>query len=208
MPERIKIVGDIKNLSSKMVEDANNKINDAINEALKEAEKLLAEKREELLERVDVDVDKILDEAEAILNSEKAALEMEKKRRIEQEKKKFLDEITELAWQKALEEAEKQTKRYKKFMEKVLTSMSKEAGSDEVIVYVRKNDIELARSIIENKKLKNLIDVKDTKEVGKEIRGGALGRSKSGSIWYNYTLEKFFEEVLPEAYTKILALLS
>ncbi len=208
MPERVKIVGDIKNLSSRMMDDAAKKINEAVSEALKEAEKLLAEKKEELLERVEVDVDKILDEAEALLNSEKAALEMEKKRRLEQEKKKFLDEVTELAWRRVLEEAEKQSERYKKFMEKALTSMSQEAGEDEVIVYVRGKDIELAKSIIENKNLKNLVEVRDVKEIGKEIKGGALGRSKTGNVWYNYTLEKAFEEVLPEAYTKILALLA
>ncbi len=208
MPERVKIVGDVKNLSSRMMDDAAKKINEAVSEALKEAEKLLAEKKEELLERVEVDVDKILDEAEALLNSEKAALEMEKKRRLEQEKKKFLDEVTELAWRKVLEEAEKQSERYKKFMEKALTSMSQEAGEDEVIVYVRGKDIELAKSIIESKNLKNLVEVRDVKEVGKEIKGGALGKSKTGNVWYNYTLEKAFEEVLPEAYTKILALLA
>ena len=208
MPERVKIVGDVKNLSSRMMDDAAKKINEAVSEALKDAEKLLAEKKEELLERVEVDVDKILDEAEALLNSEKAALEMEKKRRLEQEKKKFLDEVTELAWRKVLEEAEKQSERYKKFMEKALTSMSQEAGEDEVIVYVRGKDIELAKSIIESKNLKNLVEVRDVKEVGKEIKGGALGKSKTGNVWYNYTLEKAFEEVLPEAYTKILALLA
>jgi len=208
LPERVKIVGDVKNLSSRMMDDAAKKINEAVSEALKEAEKLLAEKKEELLERVEVDVDKILDEAEALLNSEKAALEMEKKRRLEQEKKKFLDEVTELAWRKVLEEAEKQSERYKKFMEKALTSMSQEAGEDEVIVYVRGKDIELAKSIIESKNLKNLVEVRDVKEVGKEIKGGALGKSKTGNVWYNYTLEKAFEEVLPEAYTKILALLA
>ncbi len=208
MPERVKVVGDVKNLSSRMMDDASKKINEAVNEALKEAEKLLTEKREELLERVEVDVDKILDEAEALLNSEKAALEMEKKRRIEQEKKRFLDEVRELAWRKVLEEAEKQSERYKKFMEKALTSMSKEAGEDEVIVYVRGKDVELAKSIIESKNLKNLVEVRDVKEVGREMRGGALGKSKAGNVWYNYTLEKAFEEVLPEAYTKILALLA
>lgn len=208
MPERVKIIGDVKNLTSKMVEDAEKKINEALNEALREAEKLLTEKRDELLERVEVDVDKILDEAEARLNSEKAALEMEKKRAIEQEKKRFLDEVKELAWQRALEEAEKQGEMYKKFMEKALTSMSEEAGSDEVIVYVREKDIDLAKSIIESKGLKNLVEVKDVKEVGKEIKGGALGKSKSGNVWYNYTLEKAFEEVLPEAFSKVLALIS
>jgi vacuolar-type H+-ATPase subunit E/Vma4 len=76
-----------------------------------------------------------------------------------------------------------------------------------VVVYVRSKDIDLAKEIINKKGLKNLVEVRDVKEVGRTLRGGALGKSKKGNVWYNYSLERFFEEVKESAYGKVLELL-
>ena len=204
---KVELVGDVKNLTSYMEKDAKAKVEKVVDEALKEGLKLLEEKKEELLERAIVDVEKLLSDAQARLNAEKSALEMEKKRKIEELKKKLYQQVIEEAWQKAVEEAEKGTERYKKFLEKALVALSKEAGEDKVIVYAKKKDLETVKKIIEQKGLKNLVDVKDVKEVGKEIAGGVLGKSQSGGIWYNYSLEKFFEDTVREVYPKVLEVL-
>ncbi|NPA84806.1 MAG: hypothetical protein GXO07_02225 [Crenarchaeota archaeon] len=199
---KVETVGDVKNLTNYMAEDAKAKIAKVVDEAVAEAEKLLEEKKTELLDRAILDVEKLLSDAEARLNAEKSALEMEKKRKLDELKKRLYQEVIEEAWRKALEEAEKGSDAYKRFLEKALRALSEEAGEDRVIVYVRAQDLEHAKKVA--KGLKNVVDVRDVKEIGKEIKGGALGRSESGGVWYNYTLEKFFEEVVREIYPKVL----
>ena len=204
---KVEMVGDVKNLTSYMEKDVKAKIEKTVNEALSEAVKLLEEKKTELLERAVVDVEKLLADAEAKLNAEKSALEMEKKRKIDELKKRLYQQVVEEAWEKAVEEAEKGTERYKKFLEKALLALSQEAKDDKVIVYVRKKDLEYVKGLVQQKKIENVVDVKDVKEVGREIKGGVLGRSQSGGVWYNYTLEKFFDEVVREVYPKVLEVL-
>ncbi len=204
---KVELVGDVKNLTSYMEKDAKAKVEKAVSEALKEGIKLLQDKKEELLERAIVDVEKILADAEARLNSEKTALEMERKRKLEELKRQLYQRVVEEAWKRALEEAEKQTERYKKFMEKAFTLLSEEAKNDKVIAYVRSKDVELAKKIVQEKGLKNVVDVKDVKEIGREIKGGVIAKSQSGGVWYNYSLEKFFEETLREVYSKVLEVL-
>ncbi|ABU82257.1 H+-transporting two-sector ATPase, E subunit [Ignicoccus hospitalis KIN4/I] len=201
---KVEFAGDVKNLTSYIEKDAKAKIDSVVEEAVKEAEKLLNEKKEELLERAVVDVEKLLSDAQARLSAEKSSIDMEVRRKVEERKKELFQKVVEEAWKRALEEAEKKTERYKKFLEKVLIAMSNEAGEDEVIAYVRADDLEDVRAMVQEKGLKNVVEVKDVKEVGREIKGGVLGKSKSGGVWYNYTLEKAFDELLREVYPKVL----
>ncbi len=208
MVEKIKLLGSVDNVKAEIKSDAYQKVDSIVDSALKEAKELLLNKLQEVCAPLEVEVEAILARAQQRLESEKASLEMELKKRLEELKKAYLNEIIEKAWEEVLKEAEKGTERYYKALEKALVNMSKEAEGDEVNVYALKKDLEKVKEIIEKKKLSNLTVDKSAEEVGLKIRGGVVGRSKKGTVWYNYSLERIFSEIVEELKPKIIDLLS
>ncbi|UXD21793.1 V-type ATP synthase subunit E [Ignicoccus pacificus DSM 13166] len=208
MPGKIEIIGDYKNLLNYMKEDAYAKIDKTVDQALKEAEELLAKKLEEVYAPLEVEVERILDEAQQRINAEKAALEMERKKKVEELKKIYVNKVIEEAWRRLLEEAQKGSEKYKNLLKNALIRMSKEAEGDEVEVYALKKDLEYVKKVIEENKLSNLTVGGSAEEKGIEIKGGVVGKSKKAAVWYNYSLERLFEEVVQEVYSEVLEALT
>ncbi len=204
MPGKIEIMGDVKNLVNYVKDKAYTQIDTTVEKALNEAIKLLEEKREEILGPLEVEVESILDEANQRLVAEKSAIEMEKKKRLEALKKQYVRKVIEEAWRRLLKEAEEGSERYKALLEKALVRMSEEAKDDEVEVYALKRDLEIVQKIIEEKGLSNLSVGGSAEEKGLSIRGGVVGKSKKAAVWYNYSLERLFEEVVEASYSKVL----
>ena len=208
MPSKLEVLGNEDNLKRVIREDAYKKIEESVNKALNDAKKLLQEKLEEIYAPLEVEVEGIIASAEQTVNAEKAALEMEKKKRLEELKKKYIEKVIEEAWKRALKEAEEKSERYKFLLEKALVRMSEEAGEDEVEVYALNRDLDLVKEIIESKGLKNLSVGGSAEEKGLSIKGGVVGKSKKGAVWYNYSLEKLFGEVIDASYSKVLEVLT
>ncbi|ALU11824.1 V-type ATP synthase subunit E [Ignicoccus islandicus DSM 13165] len=208
MAEKLKFIGSVENVTEKVRADAYSKIDATVDAALKEAKELLSKKLDEVYAPLEVEIEGLLNRASQRLEAEKASLEMELRKRIEELKKQYLNEVIEKAWEVVLKEAREGSERYVKTLERALINMSKEAGDDEVEVYALKKDLETVKRIIEEKGLTNLSVGKSAEEAGLRMSGGVIGKSKKGSIWYNYSLERLFSEVVEELKPKVIEIIS
>ena len=208
MVEKIKFLGSIDNITGKVKADAYSKIDSIVDSAFKEAKELLSNKLEEVYAPLEVEVEGLLNNAHQRIISEEASLEMELRRRIEELKKRYFNEVVEKAWEEILKEAENKSERYVRALERALVNMSEEAGEDEVEVYALQRDLDVVKKVIEEKGLKNLSVGKSAEEAGLKMSGGVIGKSKNGAVWYNYSLERLFSEVVETLKPKVIELLS
>lgn len=151
-------------------------------EAEKEAEKIIAEAKEEAEEIIRKAKEEAEKEAEILRRQEISSVKLEMKRKMLDVQKRILDEVFESLRQR-VKEMDVETRRR-------LTETLLKTASPGMIVYSRREDEDLVKSIIQELKL----DVKYGGYV--ECLGGVVLESEDGEVRLNLT----FDELLNRLY--------
>ncbi len=201
-------IGGLEGIKSKIINTTNKEIDEIITNAKADAKKLLDETLDRIKDEVNLKINTIFDSAKSIIESEREGLETEKKREIEVLKKQYVDKVYQLAWERVVEEARSQNERYVNLLKKLLKAMKEEVGENEVRLYPLKRDMELVKRFITELNLNNFKVESSAEERGLKYAGGIMGTTPDGKIWYNYTLERVFEEVKERTYSHVIRLLT
>jgi len=178
----LKIVGDPEKVAREAAEREKSQAVSVVEEAKEAALKLLREAYEKKLAEAEKKVRDEVSKAEEQLKSLVSVLELELRNRVAEVETRYVDE----AIRRALEEVRRRKQGadwYRAYMRRVIERITREAPG-EMIVHVAPEDVELAKSIIE--------------EVGGgklrlgdpvEIVGGAIAESPDGSVRLDYSLD-------------------
>ena len=201
-------VGNLEVLKSAIIKTTNDEIDEIVLKAKEDARKLLDETLERLKDEIKLKIDTIFQSAKTLIESEKEGLETEKKRNLEVLKRQYVDLVYQKAWERVVSDAFSQTEKYVELLRKLLLSMKEEAGSETVFIYPLKRDVELVSKLIEELGLSNFKISGSAEDRGLRYAGGIMGSSEDGKIWYNYTLERVFEDVKDRTYSHVIKLLT
>ncbi len=201
-------IGNLEGLKSKIITTTDAEIEKIVEEARKDAKSLLDETLERIKSEINLRIDTIFESAKSMIESEKEGLETEKKREIEVLKRQYIDKVYQLAWEKVVEEAKKQSERYVNLLKKLLTLMKEEVGEEEALLYPLQRDKELIEQLLSELGLPNFRVAGTAEERGLRYSGGIMASSPDGKVWYNYTLERVFEDVKERTYSHVIKLLT
>ncbi len=166
----------------KIREETEKEVNAILAEAKEEAEKILKKAREEAEK-----------EAEALRKQEISSLNLEMKRLLLNKQKEIVEEVFNLLRQR-IREMDEDTR--KKLIEKLLKS-----ASPGMLVYSRKEDEELVKSLIQQLKL----DVKYAGNV--ECLGGIVFEDPSGEVRINLTFDEFLNQLYEQKLSEVSKIL-
>ncbi len=157
-------------------------------EAKKEAERIIAEAKEqaeEILKKAREEAEK---EAEALKKQELSSISLEMKRMLLNKQKEIVESVFDLLKQRVQEMDEETRKKL------IKTLLSKNA-SPGMLVYSRKEDEDIVKSVIDELKL-------DLKYAGNiDCLGGVILEDPSGEVRINLT----FDELLSQVYEQKLS---
>ncbi|MCE4601580.1 MAG: V-type ATP synthase subunit E [Desulfurococcales archaeon] len=180
----MRIYGDPEALARAIVEREEKNAQSVIDESYQAALKII----EDAYKRALADaLRKIEDEYQRLveaLTSKRSSLELELRNRVAEVKSKYIDEAISKAVDAVV--ASKNEEWYPRFMRRVLERIAEEARRhDRVIVKVAKDDLELARGILQTLHARNIILSPEPAP----IKGGAIAESEDGSIRIDYSLD-------------------
>ncbi len=179
----MKIYGDPEKVARIIVDreksSARNVIDDAYKASLKLVEDAYKKAVAQGLRRVEDEYQRL----EELLSSKRSSLELELKNRVSEVKSKYINEVLS----RALDEIAKMKGEewYQRFMEAVLKRIVDEAAGTKVIVKVARDDMDLARSILDKLAPGNV----ELSNKPAPIRGGAIGESEDGGLRLDYSLD-------------------
>ena len=206
--QKIIQIGSLEGIKSKIISTTDEEIDKIISEARNDIKKLLDDTLERVKSEINLRIDTIFESAKSMIESEKEGLETEKKREIEVLKKQYVDRVYQLAWDRVVKEAQSKSDSYVNLLKKLLNAMKDEAGDTEVYLYPLKRDVDVVRKLIDELGLNNFKIGGTAEEKGLRYAGGIMGSTPDGKVWYNYTLERVFEEVKERTYSHIIRLLT
>ncbi|MEB3860922.1 MAG: V-type ATP synthase subunit E [Desulfurococcales archaeon] len=180
----MRIYGDPEALARTVVEreakNAESVIDESYQAALKIIEDAYKKALAEALRRIDDEYQRLV---EAIM-SKRSSLELELRNRVAEVKSKYIDEAISRAVEAII--ASKNEEWYTMFMRRVLEKIAEEAQKyDRVIVKVARDDLEMARGILQTLPAGNIVLSPEPAP----IKGGAIAESEDGSIRIDYSLD-------------------
>ena len=180
----MRIYGDPEALARTIVEreakNAESVIDESYQAALKIIEDAYKKALAEALRRIDDEYQRLVE----ALMSKRSSLELELRNRVAEVKSKYIDEAISRAVEAII--ASKNEEWYTMFMRRVLEKIAEEAQKyDRVIVKVARDDLEMARGILQTLPAGNIVLSPEPAP----IKGGAIAESEDGSIRIDYSLD-------------------
>ncbi len=180
----MRIYGDPEALAKTIVEreakNAESVIDESYQAALKIIEDAYKKALADALRKIDDEYQRLVE----ALMSKRSSLELELRNRVAEVKSKYIDEAISRAVEAII--ASKNEEWYTMFMRRVLEKIADEAKKyDRVIVKVARDDLEMARGILQTLPTGNIVLSPEQAP----IKGGAIAESEDGSIRIDYSLD-------------------